>query len=79
MIYVFESNFEIFQTLSSNSFDINPLIIFQNSIFEKVQILSCKFKYPFESIQTSDQKFEIQTSRLTPSSSPPDLTPPLQS
>jgi hypothetical protein len=57
LIYVFESNFEIFQILSSNSFDLDPWMILQISIFNKVQILS--FKYPFESIQTSHQKFEI--------------------
>jgi hypothetical protein len=30
LIYIFESNFEIFQTLNSNSFDINPWIILSN-------------------------------------------------
>jgi hypothetical protein len=63
LIEVFRSNsnhiLKIFQTLSSNLFDLNLWTNVQISIFEKVQKISFKFKFPFEPIHFSCQKFEI--------------------
>jgi hypothetical protein len=48
LIYIFKSNFGIFQTLSANLFDLNPWIIIQIPIFENTQKSSLKsFKFPF--------------------------------
>jgi hypothetical protein len=49
----------IFQTLSSKLFNLNLWTNVQIYIFEKVRKLSFKFKFPFESINFSCQKFKI--------------------